>query len=167
MTSLFFVSIFIIFNKIFMLGMSTKLTKNFSLEEMIASSTAKEKRIDNTPTPEAKANLERLCKEVLQPIRDKYGRAITVTSGYRCPKLNAAVGGVKDSQHLTGCAADIKCTSTTKAVLFNIIKDMINKGEIKVGQLIWEYGTKKEPKWIHVSLPFKKVNQILYIYSKK
>lgn len=146
--------------------MSTKLTNNFSLEELTASATAKAKKIDNTPTPEVKANLERLCKEVLQPIRDKYGRAITITSGYRSPKLNAAVGGVKNSQHLIGQAADIKCTATSKAVLFNLIKDMINKGEIKVGQLIWEYGTKKEPNWIHVSLPYTKKNQIIYLYSK-
>ena len=147
--------------------MSTKLTDNFSLEELIASSTAIENNIDNTPDPEIKANLERLCKEILQPIRSKYGRAIIVTSGYRCKKLNEVIGGTKTSQHLTGCAADIKCLATSKAELFDVIKDMINKGEIKVGQLIWEYGTKKEPKWIHVSLPYTKVNQILYIYSKK
>ena len=146
--------------------MAKKLSTNFSLEELIASKTARDKRIDNTPTPEVVANLEKLCQEVLQPIRNKYGRAITVTSGYRCPKLNSAIGGVKNSQHMSGCAADIKCTATSKAVLFNIIKEMIKKGEIKVGQLIWEYGTKKEPNWIHVSLPYSKVNQILYLYSK-
>jgi len=147
--------------------MATKITQNFSLEELYASSTAKAKKIDNTPTPEVKANLIKLCKEVLQPIRNKYGRAITITSGYRSPKLNAAVGGVKNSQHVLGQAADIKCTSTSKAVLFNVIKSMIEKGELKVGQLIWEYGTKQEPNWIHVSLPYSKTNQILYLYSKK
>ena len=147
--------------------MATKLTKNFSLEELIASNTAKVKKIDNTPSEQIKKNLERLAKEVLQPIRDKYGYPITITSGYRCPKLNAAVGGVKNSQHLTGEAADIKCTSTTKAALFKVIKTMIEKKELKVGQLIWEYGTKKEPNWIHVSLPYKKTNQIIYLYSKK
>jgi len=146
--------------------LAKKLSANFSLEELIASKTARDKRIDNTPTPEVVANLEKLCQEVLQPIRNKYGRAITITSGYRCPKLNSAIGGVKNSQHMSGCAADIKCTATSKAVLFNIIKEMIQKGEIKVGQLIWEYGTKKEPNWIHVSLPYSKVNQILYLYSK-
>jgi len=146
--------------------MAKKLSANFSLEELIASKTARDKKIDNTPTPEVVANLEKLCQEVLQPIRNKYGRAITVTSGYRCPKLNSAIGGVKNSQHMSGCAADIKCTATSKAVLFNIIKEMIKKEEIKVGQLIWEYGTKKEPNWIHVSLPYSKVNQILYLYSK-
>ena len=147
--------------------MATQLTKNFSLEELTASATAKAKKIDNTPTPQVRANLEKLCKEVLQPIRDKYGKAITVTSGYRSPKLNTAVGGVKTSQHMVGQAADIKCTGTSKAYLFNLIKSMIDKKEIKVGQLIWEYGTKQEPNWIHVSLPYTKVNQILYLYSKK
>lgn len=146
--------------------MATKLTQNFSLEELVASTTAKNNKICNTPTPEVRANLEKLCKEVLQPIRNKYGRAITVTSGYRCPELNAVIGGAKNSQHVLGQAADIKCTSTTKAVLFNIIKDMIKNGELTVGQLIWEYGTKKEPNWIHVSLPYSKKNQILYLYSK-
>lgn len=146
--------------------MATLFSKNFSYEEMIASSTAKAKKIDNSAPPEAKKKLEKLCKEVLQPIRDKYGHAITVTSGYRCPKLNAAVGGVKNSQHVFGEAADIKCTATSKAKLFKLIKEMIQNGEIKVGQLIWEYGTKTEPNWIHVSLPYKKTNQILYLYSK-
>jgi len=146
--------------------MSTKLSENFSLEELCASNKATAKKINNTPSPEVRKNLERLCKEVLQPIRNKYGRAITVNSGYRCPELNKLVGGVPTSQHVKGEAADIKCTATSKAELFNIIKDMINKKEIKVGQLIWEYGTKTEPKWIHVSLPYSKVNQIIYLYSK-
>ena len=100
--------------------MATQLTKNFSLEELIASATAKAKKIDNTPTPQVKENLEKLCKEVLQPIRDKYGKAITVTSGYRSPKLNAAVGGVKTSQHVLGQAVDIKCTSTSIKLLFDL-----------------------------------------------
>ena len=147
--------------------MSTKLTNNFSLEEMIASSTARENGIDNTPAPEVIDNLKKLCEEILQPIRNKYGRAITIISGYRSKELNNKIGGIKNSQHIIGCAADIKCTGTPKAVLFNIIKDMIEKDEIKVGQLIWEYGTKQEPKWIHVSLPYTKTNQIIYLYSKK
>lgn len=142
------------------------LSKNFTLEELISSNTAKAKGINNTPGAIEKQNLKLLAQTVLQPIRDKYGKPISVTSGYRCPKLNAAVGGSKTSQHLKGQAADIKCTATSKAELFNLIKDMINKGELIVGQLIWEYGTKKEPNWIHVSLPYTKKNQILYLYNK-
>lgn len=142
------------------------LSDNFTLEELISSTTAKAKGIDNTPGAIEKQNLKLLAQTVLQPIRDKYGKPITITSGYRCPKLNAAVGGSKTSQHMKGQAADIKCTATSKAELFNLIKGMINKGELTVGQLIWEYGTKKEPNWIHVSLPYAKKNNILYLYSK-
>lgn len=146
--------------------MATQITRNFTLEEFIKSDTATARKINNTPDAASRANIERLAKEVLQPIRDKYGKPITITSGYRCKKLNSAVGGSKTSQHMTGAAADIKCTATTKAYLFNLIKEMINNKEIRVGQLIWEYGTKKEPNWVHVSLPYSKVNNILYLYSK-
>lgn len=142
-----------------------KLSKNFTLEELTASLTADNRGIDNTPNYTQFNEIKNLCEQVLQPIRDKYGRPIIVTSGYRCSKLNKVVGGSKTSQHLLGQAADIKCTRTTKAYLFNLIKQMIANGELKVGQLIWEYGTEEEPNWIHVSLPYKKVNQILYLYS--
>ena len=80
----------------------------------------KEIKTFTTLLKEVKENLEKLCKEVLQPIRDKYGKAITVTSGYRSPKLNAAVGGVKTSQHVLGQAVDIKCTSTSIKLLFDL-----------------------------------------------
>ena len=146
--------------------MATILTHNFSLEEMYASAKAKENCINNIPDDNVINNLRKLCEDILQPIRTKYGHAITVLSGYRCPQLNDIVGGIKTSQHLLGEAADIKCTATTKSYLFNLIKNMIENGEITVGQLIWEYGTKKEPNWIHISLPYKTINQILYLYSK-
>ena len=146
--------------------MATKLTKNFTLEELICSVTAANWKIDNTPNPEEAEKLRRLAVEVLQPIRDKYKHPITVTSGFRNQKVNQMVGGSKTSQHMKGEAADIQCTATSKAYLFNLIRKMIENKEIEVGQLIWEYGSKNEPKWIHVSLPYKKKNQILYFYSK-
>lgn len=143
-----------------------KLSKNFTYEELIASTTASNKGIDNTPNEDQVAQLKLLCEKVLQPIRDKYNHPIIITSGFRCKALNKAVGGSNTSQHMMGQAADIKCTATTKAYLFNLILSMIKSGEIKVGQLIWEYGTKKEPNWIHISLPYSKVNNILYLYNK-
>lgn len=106
--------------------MATNLSKNFSLEELIASTTVKNKNINNTPSNDVVNNLKRLCTEVLQPIRDKYEKSIIVSSGYRCSKLNTTVGGSKTSQHSYGQAADIKCTAT-KAQLFNVIKKMITK----------------------------------------
>lgn len=141
------------------------MTKNFTLSEFTASATAKAKNIDNTPNEATIANIKKLCETILQPIRDKYGFPIIVTSGYRCKALNDAVKGSKTSQHMTGAAADIKCTHTSRRHLFDLIKKMIDNKEIEVGQLIWEYGTKSEPNWIHVSLPYSKKNQILYFYS--
>lgn len=143
-----------------------QLTDNFTLEELIRSTTADKFKIDNTPDDYVKDNLKRLCEDVLQPIRDKYGKPITVTSGYRSTELNKKVNGSNTSQHKVGAAADIKASDKDNAYLFNLIKDMIKKKEIKVGQLIWEYGSKTNPKWVHVSLPYSKTNQILYFYSK-
>lgn len=137
-----------------------KLSKNFTYEEMIASATAKRLKIDNTPSVKELGELRKLCQQILQPIRDKYGKGITVTSGYRCQRLNKAVGGSATSQHVLGQAADITLgTSALNKKLFNLILEMINKKQIKVGQLIDEYGYR----WIHISLPYKKVNNILHI----
>ena len=85
-----------------------QLTKNFTLEELVHSDTANAKGIDNTPTQEIIDNLKELAENVLQPIRDKWGKPLTVNSGYRCKELNKAVGGVSTSQHQKGKAADIE-----------------------------------------------------------
>ena len=143
------------------------LSKNFTLEELIYSGKAKTLGIDNTPGQKEIENLEKLATKILQPIRDKYGKPIKVTSGYRSPSVNSAVGGAKTSQHLDGEAADI-FVGEDNSKLFQLIKDMIEKGEIICGQLIWEYGNKKQPRWIHISLPGVKFkNQIIYKYDKK
>lgn len=139
-----------------------RITDNFTLEEFTRSTTATANNIDNTPTAYERENIIRLVKDILQPIRNKYGKAITVTSGYRSPVLNRYVKGSSTSQHLKGEAADI--TSTDNKKLWDIIVDMINNNEITVGQLIWEKGTKKCPSWIHISLPYHKTNEILYLY---
>lgn len=145
-----------------------KLSKNFTLEELVFSITANNHGINNTPNAEAKAALKRLAVEVLQPIRDAWGKPIVVTSGYRCPKLNACVGGVKNSQHVLGQAADIKASNPAdNGKLFACIKKLVQSKKINVGQLIWEYGSKTTPKWVHVSLPRvgKPNGQIIYYYS--
>lgn len=147
--------------------MATKLSKNFTLEELTRSATAKRKGIDNEPDEDALIDLKRLVKDVLQPIRDEYGKPIVVTSGYRGEKLNKAVGGAKTSQHMYGQAADIEALDGNNAELFKTIKKMMDEGKLKVGQLIWEYGTKRQPNWVHVSLPRngKVNNQILYYFD--
>lgn len=137
--------------------MATKLSENFTLEEMLVSSTAKKYGIDNTPNATAKANMTILCNKLLQPIRNKYGKSIIITSGYRCPALNSHVGGSKTSQHVLGQAADINGGAGFKvggearykenAELFDLIYKMGG-----YDQLINEFpDAKGRPQWVHVS----------------
>lgn len=84
-----------------------KLTQNFTLEEMERSGKAQTYRIANKANKEQAANLKQLCQKVLQPLRNQINAPIVVTSGFRCTKLNERVGGVVNSQHLLGEAADI------------------------------------------------------------
>lgn len=142
------------------------LTKNFTLEEMLRSSTADKKGIDNTPSKEVKANLRELCEKVLQPIRDAWGAPLIVTSGYRCPELNKAVGGSSTSQHKFGSAADIRTKEDTREKnkeLFDLIVKMAQKGEIECRQIIDEYGFD----WVHVAINDKyhgyQKNNVLHI----
>ena len=81
--------------------------KYFSISELTHSDTAVSVRIDNTPTAAAVPLMVELIDRVLDPIREHWGLPIRVHSGYRCPELNEEVGGVEDSWHLQGCAADI------------------------------------------------------------
>lgn len=116
----------------------------FTKLELTRSDTARIRGIDNTPTPEASAALDALMWNVLDPIRRMWGKPIIVNSGYRCPKLNAAIGGSATSQHMKGEAADITAGDPTKnKELF----DMIAQSAIPFDQLIDE----KNYHWIHVS----------------
>ena len=116
----------------------------FTKSELTRSDTARIRGIDNTPTPEASAALDALMWNVLDPIRRMWGKPIIVNSGYRCPKLNAAIGGSATSQHMKGEAADITAGDPTKnKELF----DMIAQSAIPFDQLIDEKGYR----WIHVS----------------
>lgn len=111
---------------------------------MVASDTAKREGIDNTPSWEVVDNLRTLADEVLDKVREMWGRPIIVNSGYRCDKLNKAVGGSAKSQHRMGKAADI----TTGSVEGNRqLFAMIERSNIPFDQLIDEYGYK----WIHIS----------------
>lgn len=136
-----------------------KLSDNFTLQELTFSSMAQRLKISNFPDEARIENLRVLCQKVLQPIRNRWGNPITVTSGFRCEKLNKLIGGSALSQHLNGEAADIICFNNKE--LWNLIVEMIKNEEIEVGQLIDE----KNLKWIHISLPSgKHRNQILSIH---
>lgn len=117
--------------------------KHFTIEEMTESSTAKARDIDNTPSQEILAKLQKLIEAILDPLREWYGKPIRVNSGYRCEALNKAVGSKANSQHLYGEAADITAGSKEEnKKLFEYIKD-----NLPFDQLINE----SDFSWIHVS----------------
>jgi zinc D-Ala-D-Ala carboxypeptidase len=125
-----------------------KLSNNFSLNELIRSQTAERKGIDNTPSAEHQENLKSLCTNVLQPIRDHFGKVVTVSSGYRSPELCIAIGSRTTSQHAKGEAADFEIFGVSNKVLADWIHNNIN-----YDQLILEFWSPEDPNkgWIHCS----------------
>lgn len=115
---------------------------HFTIRELTRSATATRLAIDNTPPPAVVDNLHRLINDVLEPARTQLGAPIIVNSGYRCPALNAAVGGAERSYHLVGRAADLTTgTIEGNRRLYAILKALPHF------ELIWERGGT----WIHVA----------------
>ena len=125
-----------------------KLTEHFDLIEFTRSPTAKAHKISNEPTVLQISNLKALCENVLEPLRRAFNMPIIIGSGYRCPKLNKLVGGVYNSQHMTGEAADIHIPDNALGLKwFEWIRT-----HCKYDQLITERNTKNSTRyWIHVS----------------
>lgn len=114
----------------------------FTIYELCNSATAKKHGINNNPrTMEHIHNLWCLHHYVLRPLRVRLDKPVIVNSGYRCPEVNRLVGGVSNSQHVLGQAADIKVEKVTAKTLFDYIKN----SDIVYDQLILENG------WVHVS----------------
>lgn len=102
----------------------------FTIPELTHSLTAQAHGIPNVPTAEAVANLTRLVKAVLDPLRERWGSPIIVTSGYRCEELNRAVGGAKASYHRLGMAADVRPQNGRLAGLYELIHVMFREGKL-------------------------------------
>ena len=132
------------------------LSKHFTLDEMLKSPTAQRLGIENVPDAEQLENLRDLVEYILEPLRHHYGRAIIVTSGFRCQKLNKAVGGSSTSQHTKGQAVDIRSVSDRRddnKELFDMIREM----KLPFDQLINEY----DYDWVHVSYSPRNRRQVL------
>ena len=113
--------------------------KYFTIPELTASATALREGIDNRPNKCAYHLLHVLVDQLLDPIREAWGEPIVVSSGYRCKELNTLIGGVKNSHHILGCAADIIAgNKADHRRLFKLIQQMQQEGRIKFTQLIWE-----------------------------
>ena len=125
-----------------------KLSNNFSLNELTKSQTAERKGIDNTPSAEHQENLKSLCTSILQPVRDHFGRVVTISSGYRSPELCVAIGSKTTSQHAKGEAADFEIFGVSNKEL----ADYINEN-LEYDQLILEYWKESDPNsgWVHCS----------------
>lgn len=117
----------------------------FTISELTRSATAQSHHIDNTPSAEIRAKLEALIVNCLDPIRRIYGRPIIVSSGYRCKQLNELVGGVANSQHTKGEAADL--VPASGGSLAGIVRAAVQFGNFD--QLILEQAGGS--KWVHVS----------------
>lgn len=140
----------------------TKITDNFSFEELVHSAYAEKNHIPNIPSEEELKKLVRLAETILQPIRDSFGLPIKITSGYRNLRVNSAVGGSRTSQHVKGEAADI--TSSDNKKLMSLIIRLIKDKKIEVGQVINEF----DYSWIHISLPSKTHhNEVLRAFNTK
>lgn len=159
--------------------MDNNLSRNFTLSEMLKSNTANRWGFEEQYTPPIQVvdNLKELCIHVLQPIRDLIGRPIKITSAYRCPRVNAKVGGaskkvggkvIQTSQHVYGQAADIEVWVDgleANGILVSAIKELMADPKFEFDQCILEYGTLKNPSWIHLS--YSKNNNRMQILRKE
>ena len=140
------------------------LSRNFSLQELIKSDTAIRMDIDNNPNADQIEKLKALCENILQPVRDHFGR-VKVTSGFRSSELCVAIGSSVNSQHAKAEAADFEVMGTDNAELFDWIK-----ANLEPDQLILEFYTPGEPNsgWIHCSwIPEGRRASFLHAYKSE
>ena len=122
-----------------------QISKNFKLSEFIESETAKKKGIDNTPSEDIIENIILLVETILQPLRDIISFPFHINSGYRCKKLNNAVGGSDTSAHLEGLAADVNLGSKQRN---RILWEEIKRGNFEFDQVINE----RNYTWLHIGI---------------
>jgi hypothetical protein len=142
-----------------------QISKNFTLDELLKSPTALQWDFKEqfTPPEDVVENLIQLVVNVLQPLRDKIGRPIRVTSGYRSPRVNSKVGGastringrvVQTSDHVLGRAADIECWvdgRESNNLIVEALRELAKSPTFEWDQIILEFGTLHNPSWVHIS----------------
>ena len=143
-----------------------QLSKHFKLEEFTKSMTATRKGIDNTPGAGEIKNLENLCYEILEPLRAKFDKPITITSGYRSPSLSEAIGSKSTSQHCKGMASDLEIFGIPNIQVAHWLQNNVD-----FDQLILEFYSPDDPAagWVHISYNEKGANrkQVLTFDGKK
>ena len=126
-----------------------KLSKNFSLSELTKSQTATRKGISNEPSTEHVENLIHLAESVLQPVRDHFGKVVTVSSGYRSPELCEAIGSSKNSQHAKGQAADFEIFDVSNQELVIWIDKNLDYDQMILE--FWKGPDEPNSGWVHCS----------------
>ena len=137
------------------------ISKYITFEEATTSQTATRLGIDNAPNNEQLLAMQIIGIRVFDVVREHFKTPIRVSSFFRNEATNRAVKGSKTSQHVKGQAIDMQGTGKlTNKMIFDYIEDNLD-----FDQLIWEFGTKENPAWVHVSYNSKEKNrkQILYI----
>ena len=134
--------------------MKTKITENFTLEELCHSNTAVAKGIENIPNASQVENLKSLAIYLLQPVRNLYGKPMIINSGFRSPEVNKAVGGSPTSDHMNGKSADVRTPNPRE--LFNLVRN----SSLSFDQLILY------PTFVHMSFRSKDANRNQVLYAK-
>lgn len=141
-----------------------KLSPHFSLAEFTASATADARGIDNRPNAVQVAAMRLLCAKVLEPVRDRFGLPIRITSGFRSPALCVAVGSSATSQHAKGEAADFEISGVDNLTVARYIRD-----HLPFDQLILENYVMGQPNsgWIHVSFKDNRLRKDVLTYARR
>ena len=145
--------------------MDGKISKHISLKEATRSNTAQRLGIDNFPTNDVLIKMQLTANKIFEPLREYVDCPIYISSFYRSPELNTAIGGAKNSQHCKGEAIDLDdvYSKVKNKVFFNYIKENLD-----FDQLIWEFGDEQNPAWVHVSYKEKgNRNRILKAIKEK
>ena len=125
-----------------------KISDHISMKEALRSNTAQRLGINNMPDNETLVTMQVTAQHIFEPLRNHFNEPIYISSFYRSPELNKAIGGSTKSQHCKGEAIDIDdvYSKASNADFFNYIKD-----KLEFDQLIWEFGDDENPAWVHVS----------------
>ena len=141
-----------------------KISKHISYKEGTYSRTAERRDLDNTPNKEQLKCMKEVAENLFEPLREWVGGPIKINSFFRGEPVNTAIGGSKRSQHMKGQAIDIDDTfgHKTNAEMYHYIKDNLD-----FDQMIWEFGTDKNPNWLHISWVSHRPNRKKLTIAKK
>ena len=145
--------------------MATRLTANFTLEELIVSPTAKRLGLSNVPSPEHIANMKYVCEKILEPVRAHFGKPVQINSSYRSPLVNKAVGGSKTSQHSNGEAVDFEIPGISNKAVADWVAD-----NLEFDQVILEFYNAKDGAnsgWVHASIKRNGANRKQRLIASK